>query len=239
MKNLKTKKVIAKEEKGITFMYMGLLAFLGLGLEFLVIFLDNIVFGEAVKGGFKDYTVTAHVFHWSVTMVIWGMFAYCLFAWSKKRGLFNKMFSFDLNKGNKKYIILAVIGAVLLTVFEVYALNEGFPQIFEQYNKFKSSYGNKAVILSIFQNAYYFVEVILVVLLIAFMQMAGEKWFKNKSIPYGGIALMLTWGLGHFTHGLVDTIFISVFSILPGMLYVLSKKNFIIAYLFIILIFLL
>jgi hypothetical protein len=52
-------------------------------------------------------------------------------------------------------------------------------------------------LLFVFQYVYYFFETILFSLIIIFGQRACEIWFKRENIPYGGIVLALTWGLGH------------------------------------------
>lgn len=49
----------------------------------------------------------------------------------------------------------------------------------------------------IFQYIYYFFETFLFSLIIIFGQRACEIWFKRENIPYGGIVLALTWGIGH------------------------------------------
>ena len=53
-----------------------------------------------------------------------------------------------------------------------------------------------------FQYIYYLFEVVLFMLIIVYGQKAFEVWFKKVNIPYGGIVVALTWGMGHwFTKG--------------------------------------
>ncbi|MDD4351306.1 MAG: hypothetical protein PHP83_03940, partial [Clostridia bacterium] len=91
----------------------------------------------------------------------------------------------------------------------------------------------------IFQYIYYFFETALVFLIIIFGQEAGEKWFKQDKIPYGGILTALTWGLIHcLTKGDIITGLLSfVAALLFGTVYVLSKKNIYIAFPFILVMF--
>ena len=50
----------------------------------------------------------------------------------------------------------------------------------------------------VFQYIYYVFETVLVTLIRIFGQKAFEKWFHRENIPYGGIIVALTWGIGHF-----------------------------------------
>lgn len=93
--------------------------------------------------------------------------------------------------------------------------------------------------VALVQNIYYIVEAVLVVLLVALMQSAGEVWFKKPSLPYGGIGLMLTWGLGHLTHGLQSGLYITAFSLVFGWLFVKAGKQWWPSFLFIWLVFVL
>ncbi|MBP5636739.1 MAG: hypothetical protein J6X25_04390, partial [Bacteroidales bacterium] len=61
-----------------------------------------------------------------------------------------------------------------------------------------AEFKSRGPILFPFQYVYYLFEVMLVLLIIIFGQMAFEKWFNNNKIPFGGILVALTWGLGHW-----------------------------------------
>lgn len=65
---------------------------------------------------------------------------------------------------------------------------------------FKSAFGisKLGVLRFFFQYIYYIFEIVLVTLILVFGQIACEKWFKRVNIPYGGIVIAITWGMGHF-----------------------------------------
>ncbi|TAN65517.1 hypothetical protein WS9_012180 [Paraclostridium sordellii 8483] len=73
------------------------------------------------------------------------------------------------------------------------------------------------VLKFIFQYIYYLFEVFLITLIVIFAQKAFEKWFKNETIPYGGIVLALTWGLMHIVSK--GSITVGLLSAFGGFLY--------------------
>ena len=92
-----------------------------------------------------------------------------------------------------------------------------------------------------FQYLYYFVEVIMVLLIIVFGQEAFEKWFENDKIPYGGIVVALTWGLGHWlTKGsLIAGVYTAIGGFVFGSVYLLTGRNLRLSYLFLCIMFIL
>ena len=83
-------------------------------------------------------------------------------------------------------------------------------------------------LLFVFQYIYYLAEGFLISLIIVFGQKACEKWFHNEKIPYGGIALGLTWGLVHiFTKGsMVIGILSAIGGFMFGTVYLLVNKDY-------------
>ena len=75
---------------------------------------------------------------------------------------------------------------------------------------------------------YYIAEGFLISLVIVYGQKACEIWFKKDNIPYGGIILGLTWGLGHIlskgsiTVGLLS----AIAGVLFGAVYLLVNKDY-------------
>ena len=94
-------------------------------------------------------------------------------------------------------------------------------------SKVLAEYANKGLLKFIFQYAYYFVEVFLVMLIIIFGQTACEVWFGKKNIPYGGIIAALTWGLGHWWSkgSLTAGLFTAACGLALGSVYLLTNRN--------------
>ncbi len=71
-----------------------------------------------------------------------------------------------------------------------------------EWNGSKSAFWNfkkiRCITILFFQYIYYIFEIVLVTLILVFGQIACEKWFKRVNIPYGGIVIAITWGMGHF-----------------------------------------
>jgi len=96
-------------------------------------------------------------------------------------------------------------------------------------------YGDYAFIVTLFQVLYYFAEMMLVFIMIVMFQKFGELVFKNKYIPYGSIGLMFTWGMIHFLSHPEGALSITIWSLVPGLLYVYSEKRFIPVYVLLVL----
>ena len=94
-------------------------------------------------------------------------------------------------------------------------------------SKLLIEFGRLGVLKFIFQYIYYLFEVILFMLIIVYGQKAFELWFKKKNIPYGGIVVALTWGLGHwFTKGtLVTGLYTAFAGFCYGVVYLLLNRN--------------
>jgi MFS family permease len=76
------------------------------------------------------------------------------------------------------------------------------------------------------QHIYYFLEAILMTMIVAFTQEAGEVLFKSPRIPYGGIALAVLWGLNHIAwHGLADGLQTTFHALLYGLAFLAMRKN--------------
>lgn len=75
---------------------------------------------------------------------------------------------------------------------------------------------------------------------IKYSQQAGELLFNKGSIPYGGIALAILWGLPHIIfQDVFNGIIITVLSLLMGIAYLVMRKNPKAAFILILLMFLL
>ena len=71
-----------------------------------------------------------------------------------------------------------------------------------------------------------FFETFLVMLILIFGQKAFEKWFIKTNIPYGGIILAVTWGVGHFiTKDIITGIVTAIMSLAFGSIYLLVNRD--------------
>ncbi|WP_405169216.1 hypothetical protein [Paenibacillus sp. FSL H3-0286] len=225
---------------GIQYFLLGLLIFLMLGMDMFIMGLDQWLWGDLFN--IDDFFVSPWyvlVVHWSIVTLLWAVGAMMFLLWFRKRKLIGPVISLCWSSKVIPLLIVAFISSFLFAVLEFWINGESIPQIYREYENFKLEHGFMGIWVGLVQNIYYIVEAVLVVLLVALMQRAGEVWFKNPSLPYGGIGLMLTWGLGHLTHGLQSGLYITAFSLVFGWLFVKAGKQWWPSFLFIWLVFVL
>jgi hypothetical protein len=219
------------EVKPIIYLLIGLIIFSLLGLEFLVFFLSRLVDGRAASQAFSwPVNWYGAIFHWTLTIILWAAGAWMIYAWAKRKGVLADVLRVNFNKRD---IVMMAIGVAFVIVYElVYSRLTGLriPQIWREYQGFQSMYGSQALIVSLFQNLYYLMEFVMVVLMIAFFQRAGELWSKLTWFPWGGIGLGLTWGLIHLVTNPQGAVGVIYFGLLLGIFFILSKKSFLIAW---------
>lgn len=76
------------------------------------------------------------------------------------------------------------------------------------------------------QYFYYYIETVLMVMILSFAQEAGTIIWGKKNIPYGGIVLAIVWGLIHIAfHGVADGLTSTLYAILYGCAFVVMNKN--------------
>lgn len=209
-----------KMERWIDYFLLGLLAFGGLGLELILKIIEDVISKNSIN----------YIIHWILICIIWGIFVFTLIKHSKKSKILMS-FMYKSKAGFKDIIISTVI-LLAVVVFSNALFWEGF--------KPAQEFKNLGVSKFIFQYVYYLFEIVLVVLIIAFGQKAGELLFKNTFVPWGGIFLGLTWGIVHsFTQNFSTGIVLLFASVLFGSVYILLRKNIFYTYLFIFLMFVL
>ncbi len=213
--------------KGSKFFFLGLLIFFLLASEFLVLFLDSFITGKSL-GELNLWKERWYflVLHWIITISIWGTGALLILLWLKRKEFLQQIFSFSLEKRFLPAILFSIITSLIFSSIEsTFSSLKGL-QIIREFSGFAIIHGKNAIILSIFQNLYYFFESYLVVLILSFFHTAGELWFRLKKIPWGSLGLFLTWGMAHFVSHPEGALFIAIFSLIPGFIYVLFWKNF-------------
>lgn len=196
------------------YLWYGLYAFAGLGLEIVLIsFLEPMIFGSIVS---SDYTKTQTIIHWLLTILCWGIIAMILIRSSKKHLNFNVLSEALPTKKGLIISIILVIACIILNAFDWGTL------------KILGEFQKKGLLLFIFQYIYYLFEVVLVYLIVVFGQKFVETLLKRKSkIPWGGLILCCTWGAVHIlSKGSIYTgIGVMTFSIFYGMIYLLLNRN--------------
>lgn len=206
-----------KAKKGLAFFALSLLAFAGMSSEVLLaFFIEPLVYGK----GLWEFSTREIIGHWLMTCILVLIIIYLLVMLAKKKLAFD-IFSQKSTIGMKRWVLC--FGLLVVSIVMSAVLWNGLKVVKE--------FQNLGWLKFIFQYLYYFFETGLFVLIIIFAQEAGEIWFKNSNIPWGGIMVALTWGLAHiFSKDLSVGIFAFLEGLLYGCAYVTSKKNLFIAF---------
>ena len=222
--------------QGLDFLSYGLEIFAFIGFELLLTYV--IEFNLYGCSDWKEYTKLQNVVHWVLTCGVWmfGIWYVVREAAAKSDvNLFKNFKENSLLKGAKEMSVLQwgllLTGTVLCLISTWIDWNG---------SKFLAELKSKGFLLPV-QYFYYFVEVAMVLLIIVFGQYAFEKWFKNDKIPYGGILVALTWGLGHWlTKGSLGVgIYTAIGGFVFGGAYLLTNRNIKLSYLFLCIMFIL
>lgn len=173
-----------KKASGIHFLMLALLAFAGIGLEVLLAFgIEPLIYGASLN----EWSDTQAIVHWIVTCTLWGAVSFGIVRLAKKK------YGFDLFQRGSK---LSAWQWVLVVIFMIGSLIVSYVD-WNGSKLIREFYANGPVRF-VFQYIYYVFETVLVTLILVFGQKAFEKWFHRENIPYGGIIVALTWGIGHF-----------------------------------------
>lgn len=171
-----------KEVKGSDFLALALYAFAGFAMELLLVNLIEPWMGWQA-GSLADWQ---NIVHWLVTSAAWVLLAHFLIRVSRQKYGFDIWAQRSTLGGRQRLLVLACVAVM---AYAQYLDWGGFKPYLE--------YVHRGPLLFVFQYIYYFFEALLFSLIIIFGQKACEIWFRNTKIPYGGIVLALTWGLGH------------------------------------------
>lgn len=206
-----------KAQKGLSFFLLCLLSFVGLCLEVIIVFLiEPLLFGKTLFA-FSD---KGFIYHWLVVILLWLIVAYALIRFAKQKLNFD-VFASKSRVELGRLLLCLVLFAILARIS--YSNWRGFKVVkeFQTHGWLKFSV----------QYLYYLLEAALFVLMIVFAQQAGEIWFKKSHLPWGGIFVAVTWGLGHiFVKGVSVGLYGFLSGLMYGCVYLLCKKNLFIAY---------
>ena len=205
---------------GFDYLCYGLEVFGVIGFELLI---GYVIEFNLYGTDFKGFTPLQTIIHWVITCAGWGLGAFLIMKDCKKKKGLDLIGNFKSSKifdGSIKVWqwILIVVGVVLCLVSTWIDWNGS-----KVLHEFKS----RGPLLFTFQYIYYLFEVLLVLLIIIFGQTAFEKWFNNNKIPFGGILVALTWGIGHwYTKGsLGQGLYTAVGGFVFGGVYLLTNRN--------------
>ncbi len=201
-----------KKAAGWNYLLLSLLAFAGLGLEAVLAFgIEPAVYGKPLG----EWSTLQNILHWTATCLLWGLTAAALISVARKR------YGIDLlAKGDKVRVWQWVLVGVLIAFSLVVSyIDWNGIKVIKEFNA-------NGPLKFVFQYVYYVFETGLMMLILVFAQLAFEKWFKNRYVPYGGIILALTWGMGHiFTKDYTTGIITMISGLAFGSVYLLTGRD--------------
>ncbi len=199
--------------KGLDIFSYGMAAFLALGCEGILAFgIEQNIYGI----GIKEFNTWQSILHWVLTYIIWGSFAFYILHSTKKKCY--ELFP-DTGKKIQVWQWVCIIIGVAACLISTWIDWDG--------SKLLTEFAHNGALKFVFQYIYYFIEVLLVMLIIVCGQKACEVWFGKENIPYGGIIAALTWGLGHWWSkgSLAAGIATAVCGLALGSVYLLTNRK--------------
>ena len=192
----------SKKVKGFDYLKLSLYAVGGFCFELLLVLIEQLI-GIDINNS----TSLQMISHWIITIIAWIIIGVIITRIGKKTT------NFDIWKNTNKKInlwqIIAIVLCFIINIAVKYIDWNGFKVVQE--------FQSRGILLFIFQYIYYIAEGFLISLVIVYGQKACEIWFKKENIPYGGIVLGLTWGLGHILSK--GSIIVGLLSIIAGVLF--------------------
>ena len=216
-----------KKRNAMLLLIMAMITFGVLGLEFGVLFISTLIDGRSLSqvGSWPIHWYGA-ISHWILTMMIWSIGIRLIYKWAKKKKDLLQYIDFTFSKKTIYLMGAAILIAIGSAFIQHLIWDSSIPQLANEFRGFKSMYPNHAFIVTLFQVIYYGFEMVLVFMMIVLFQAGFEIVFKNKKIPYGSFGLMLTWGLIHFISNPQGAFIVTIWALVPGLLYIYGGKRF-------------
>ncbi len=140
--------------------------------------------------------------------------------WLKKKNLLKLKFRFSW-----KLLPVLIVTLIFILLWKPDIL-AGKPQSLTEFTFFKNKYGiYSGSLLFLLQYIYYFLEALVIVLILEGFQTAGEAKF-SRSLPWGGIALIIFWsGIHFFSKGISTGIYAVCQGIIFSAAFLWDKRN--------------
>ncbi|SDB50536.1 hypothetical protein SAMN02910298_02558 [Pseudobutyrivibrio sp. YE44] len=214
-----------KKVTGFDFLWCSLYACAAFMIELILVFIE-----EKMGLTYAEFTVSQNITHWLITIALWVVAGILVIRYAKKSTGFD---IWEQRTKLKGWQYVAILVSIAVITFAQYLDWGGF--------KVSLEWQRLGAVKFIFQYIYYLAESFLISLVIIYGQLACEKWFKNEKIPYGGIILGLTWGLGHILSkgSVLAGIFTGLSGVLFGAAYLFTNRDYRKAYPLIALLFIL
>ena len=132
-------------------------------------------------------------------------------------------------KADRRVLIIFCLGVVAMVMISWLESSGSWPispSVLREYRGFERRYPGYGGVVTAFQYLYYALESVMVLLMMAFFQRAGEIWTRTARAPWGGIGLALTWGAAHVGSHPEGAYVVVLSALLFGVVFVGVRKSF-------------
>lgn len=201
-----------------TYLNLGLLAFAVVGWELVLLLLESVLPAFTTVG-----SLNAAVVHSGLTATGWLVGSALVLGAARRREGFISDPAPPARRLRRGVAVLVLV--VVCVGFRWAGQGGPFPPVAE-YGRMVKEYDDLAWVALVMQWLYYAAEVVVMTLIIAFGQRAGELRFGRPALPWGGLLLALTWGLVHvLLQGVGAGVYGMLISVAFGMVFVLTGRS--------------
>jgi len=210
-------------ESGWRYALVAILVFFLLGMDVLSLFVSTLLDGRSPSDlGISNKHWYATVGGLLCSITLWTISAALIVRWARRRGVFESLISM---RTDRRVLLVSCLGVVILAAISWLESRGVSLSLVSEYRGFEHRYPGYGVLLTTFQYIYYLLESVMVVLILATWQRAGEIWTGMAKIPWGGIGLTLTWGLAHFASHPEGALTVVLTALVLGFIFVGIKRN--------------
>lgn len=215
-----------RQESGWRHVLMALLVFLALSADVLSMFVGKMLDGRPLSDPEiwnRHWGATAGMFLCSVAL--WSATTVLVLRWSRRRNILSLLFNLIWDRRVMAFFSMAALVLSALLWLEASRSGVAFPSVLREYHGFVDRYAEHGAMVTAFQYLYYVLESVMVLLMIALFQRAGEIWTRLAGIPWGGIGLALTWGVAHFASHPEGAVTVVMTALLLGLIFIGVRKS--------------
>jgi len=208
------------------YVLLGIVTFLLLGADMASVVVAKLIDGRtasdpqlwstnwyAIVGGFV------------CSVAIWSLWVSVLAGWARRRQVLGSLVCMQSGPKARAVVLAGAVVLGLIGWAEARTSGSGFPSVVAEHGSFVQLYGDRGTAVTVFQYLYYLLEAAMVLALVSLFQRAGEKWTRRALIPWGGIALSLSWGLAHLGTHPDGAVIVMLIALIYGVAFVLTEKS--------------
>lgn len=208
------------------YLLLGIATFLLLGADMASVVVAKLLDGRtAADPRLWSANWYATVGGFVCSVAIWSVWVGVLAGWSRRHRVLGSLVR--MRSGVKAWGVMFA-GAMALGLIgwaEARASGSSFPSVAAEHGGFVRLYGDRGTVVTAFQYLYYLLESAMVLALLSLFQRAGEKWTRRALIPWGGIALSLSWGAAHLGTHPEGAAIVMLIALIYGVAFVFAEKS--------------